>query len=184
MRKDQVKLSNVQNLPQLVTSGTFDNHMLYGDNKGQSHTGLHLLANFLRQTGHPLTNNDLINGQQYIGTLNNRQTTVTITEVDPRTKTFRASVNIYGTAKVSTFFPLGTTLAQAKNYIMAAWRDYCTYGTGAHGGGAVDIYVQMKAANNLNWAGMATIGGQETWIGCAHAGPVDTAFPAVNNKFG
>ncbi len=55
--------------------------------------------------------------------------TVTIKSVDLRANTFVADVNIYGTAKESTFFPVGTTLDKAKEYIKAAWKDACTYGS-------------------------------------------------------
>ena len=45
------------------------------------------------------------------------------------------------------------------------------------------IYKEMRNAFGLNWAGLAWINGQQIWVGPAHAGPVVTAFPAVNNKF-
>lgn len=189
MKKSEVKLGQVGKapnpaIPAVVFSGTFDNHMQHGDQRGQSHSGLHLIGDFTKANGQILTAQDIVAGNAFAGgRLNGHAATVTIGEVDLRSKTFTADVNIYNHPKTSTFFPVGTSLANAKDYIRAAWRDYCTYGTAAYGGGVVDIYKDMKNAFGLNWVGMATIGGQEIWIGCAHAGSVDTAFPAVNNKF-
>lgn len=185
MRKNEVKLSNLKPTPPVIFSGTFDAHMTLGDKKGASHSGLHLIGEFRKtEPAEALKAADIKKDATFAGRLNDRATTVTITEVDARTKTFKASVNIYGEAKVSTFFPVGTTLATAKDYIRAAWRDACIYGSSSYGGGDVDIYKDMRKAFGLNWVGMATMDSQETWVGCAHSGTVDTAFPAVNNKFG
>jgi hypothetical protein len=174
MRKDQVNPNKVgiapnTPIPALFFSGTFDNHLVSGDKKGTSHSGLHLISGFRKDS--------------YTGRLDDRATTVTIKSVDLRAKTFVADVNIYGTAKESTFFPVGATLDAAKGYIKAAWKDACTYGSAAYGGGDVEVYKQMRSAFGLNWVGMATISSQEIRIGCAHSGSVDTTFPAVNNKF-
>ncbi|HKC62404.1 MAG TPA: hypothetical protein VKB86_02145 [Pyrinomonadaceae bacterium] len=186
MRKDQVKLSQVgknKQIPALIYKGTFDNHMKFGDQSGQSHSGLHLISEFKKADEQPLKTSDIVKGRSYTGTLNTRQTTVKIIEVDATTGTFTADVEIYGKAKTSTFFPPALNLAKAKECIEAAWKDHCTYGTAEYGGGNVDIYKQMREKFKLNWLGMAKINGRTTWVGCAHAGPVVTAFPAVNNKF-
>jgi len=188
MRKDQVNPNKVgvapnKAIPTLIFSGTFDNHMLYGDKKGGTHSGLHLISAFVKDEGGALKSADIVANKSFTGRLNDKATTVTIRSVDLRVSTFAADVNIYGTAKESTFFPVDTTLDKAKEYIKAAWKDACTYGSSAYGGGDVDIYKDMRKAFGLNWVGMATISSQEIWVGCAHSGSVDTAFPAVNNKF-
>ena len=184
MRKDQVKLSNLNGINNIIYAGTFATHMQHGHHSGQTHSGLHVVASFLKNGNNlPIAAPDIVTGAVIQGTVNGRAATLTVSAVDARTRCFKASVNIYGTAKVSTFFPAGTSLATAQGYIQAAWRDHCTYGTTAHGGGDVDIYKQMRAAFGLNWVGMATIGGQQTWIGSALSGSLVTAFPAVNNKF-
>jgi hypothetical protein len=188
MRKDQVNPNKVgiapnTPIPALFFSGTFDNHLVSGDKKGTSHSGLHLISGFRKDAGGALTAADIVANESYTGRLDDRATTVTIKSVDLRAKTFVADVNIYGTAKESTFFPVGATLDAAKGYIKAAWKDACTYGSAAYGGGDVEVYKQMRSAFGLNWVGMATISSQEIRIGCAHSGSVDTTFPAVNNKF-
>jgi hypothetical protein len=188
MRKDEVKLSKVgvapnPVIPAVIFSGTFDNHMVSGDKRGTSHSGLHLISGFRKNAGGALTAADIVAGNSFDGRLDDRATNVVIRSVDLRVKTFIADVNIYGTAKQSSFFPVGTTIDTAKGYIRAAWKDACTYGSATYGGGDVEIYKQMRTSSGLNWVGMATISSQEIWIGCAHSGPVDTAFPAVNNKF-
>ncbi len=186
MRKDEVKLGNVHGIPDVVFSPTFGDHMKFGDKKGTSHSGLHLIGEFKKTANNQtLAAADIQKDKNYAGKLDTRATSVDIAEVDLRAKTFKASVNIYGTAKVSTFFPVGTTLDKAKEYIRAAWKDHCTYGSSDYGGGDVDIYKQMRAAFGLQWVGQATISGQQIWVGSNLAGPnVDTAFAAVNNKFG
>ena len=136
--------------------------MKFGNNRGTSHSGLHLIDEFKKNVSNAALNaGDITTGQSFAGTLNGRATTVTITDVDLRAKTFKASVNIYGTAKISTFFPVGTSLAQAKEYIKAAWNDHCTYGCSTYGGGDMDIYNQMRNAFGLNWVGMAKMGLQD-----------------------
>lgn len=188
MRKDQVNPNKVgiapnKAIPNLVFSGTFDKHMASGDKKGTTHSGLHLISGFVKDSGGKLASGDLKVNESYTGRLDDRAATVTIKSIDLRASTFVAEVDIYGTGKESTFFPVGTTLEKAKEYIKAAWKDACTYGSSEYGGGDVDIYKDMRKAFGLNWVGMATISSQEIWIGCQHSGPVDTAFPAVNNKF-
>ncbi len=188
MRKDQVNALKVgiapnKAIPSLIFSGTFDNHMVSGDKKGTTHSGLHLISGFVKDDDSALKAADIKANSSYTGRLDDHATTITIKSVDLRANTFVADVNIYGTAKESTFFPMGTTLDKAKEYIKAAWKDACTYGSSAYGGGDVDIYKQMRTAFGLNWVGLASISSQEIWVGCAHSGSVDTAFPAVNNKF-
>lgn len=183
MRKDQVKLSEVHDIPVLTYANSFDQHMQKGDKSGQTHSGLHLLSLFKKSSGSSLSNSDIARGQEYAGRLDGRATTVTIKSVDARASTFTAAVNIYGVAKTSTFFPVSTSLSQAKDYIQAAWKDHCTYGTTTYGGRDVDIYKQMRTRYGLNWVGMVSIGGQQVWVGSPYAGSVVTAFPAVNNKF-
>lgn len=174
MTKSEVKLSKVgiapnPPIPALVFAGTFDNHMQFGDRDGTCHGGLHLIGGFRKADDQrlalvDLTVNSVYAGRIATGTGNpapDRAATVTIKEVDPRANTFSAEVNIYGTGKASTFFPIGTSLDQAKNYIRAAYRDACTYGSSQYGGGDVDIYKEMRAKFRLNWIGMATINGQE-----------------------
>ncbi len=182
MRKDEVKISQVK-VPAIIFGPSFDNHMKFGDKSGQSHTGLHILFEFTKTGGQRLSGSDIKRNAQIAGTLNGKSTTGTIKEVDIRAKTFKAEINIYGKIKVSTFFPIGTTLGQAKNYIREAWKDHCTYGSARYGGGDVDIYKQMRTRYNLNWVGMATIAFQQIWIGSAQSGTLVTAIPAVNNMF-
>jgi hypothetical protein len=185
MKKGDVKLSQVKNIPTLIYKATYDEHMRFGDKKGGVHSGLHLIGEFTdNATGRALKASDIVKDRVYAGRLNDRATTVTITEVDLRAQTFKASVDIYGTAKISTFFPVGTTLALAKKYSEEAWKDHCTYGSSDYGGGDVDIYKQLRKAFGLNWVGMAKIGTQEIWVGSEHSGSVEASFPAVNNKFG
>lgn len=183
MRKDQVKLSNVKNIPALIFAGTFDSHMKLGDKSGQSHSGLHLLCDFKKPTGQALQKSDIVQNAVIAGKIGEKSATITITDIDLRATTFKASVDMYGKAKVSTFFPPGMDISKAKECIKAAWINHCTYGTSAYGGADVDIYQQMRSRFGLNWVGMATLGGQEIWVGSALAGSVVTAFPAVNNKF-
>ena len=105
-----------------------------GDQRGRSHSGLHLIANFTKANGNALAGTDIVTGNTFAGgDLGGRNTSVSILDVDLRAKTIRANVNIYGTDKMSTFFPVGTTLTQAKGYIRAAWKDFCTYGSAAYG---------------------------------------------------
>jgi hypothetical protein len=183
MRKDQINPRNVKNAPALIYSPTFDAHMKFGDKSGQTHTGLHVISEFRTNTGRALSAADIAINTTLEGTLNGLSTQITIKDVDGRAKTFKADVRMYTNAKTSTFFPAGTDLVKAKEFINQAWKDHCTYGTSSYGGGKVDIYDQLCQAFKLNWVGMATINGQEIWIGSAHAGSVVTAFPAVNNKF-
>jgi hypothetical protein len=185
MTKNQVKLGQVKGIPAVIFSATFGKHMEYGDQKGTSHSGLHIIEQFKKSSNsQKLAAGDIQTDREYQGTLNERATTVEITAVDLRAKTFIASVNIYSSAKVSTFFPVGTTLEKAKEYIREAWKDHCTYGSSQYGGGDVDIYKQMRDSFALKWVGMATIESQQIWVGSGFVGPnVDTAFPAVNNKF-
>ena len=124
MRKDQVKLGQVKNIPALIFAGTFVNHMKYGDKSGQSHTGLHVISEFVsKKTGRALSAGDITVGNSIEGTLNGLSTTVVIKDVDARAKTFSADVNTHGTAKASTFFPTGASLVEAKEFIKQAWKD-------------------------------------------------------------
>lgn len=183
MRKDQVKLSKIKAIPALIFKPTFDNHMKLGDKSGSTHAGLHVIGEFTKDNGQTLAVRDIVRGASYQGSLSNRQTTVTIKDVDLRAKTFLADVNIYGNIKSSTFFPIGTTLVQAKNFIREAWKDHCIYGSSEYGGGDVEIYNQMRTRFRLNWVGTTKINGQKIWVGSQLQRPVPTAFPAVNNKF-
>jgi hypothetical protein len=186
MRKDQIKTSNVR--PVALTFGTsFNSHMAAGDRKSGTHAGLHL-ASCIRIGGRALAAGDLslnnaVDGR-VVGHGVDRACTITLLESDTLNGTFKASVDIYGSAKTSTFFPVGTTLDQAKEYIRAAWTDHCHYGSSSYGGGDVDIYSQLRARYGLNWCGIAEINRRKIWIGCAHSGTCNTAFPAVNAKFG
>lgn len=184
MRKDEVKLSNVNPaLPDPIFAGTFENHMRMGDKSGTSHSGLHVITEFTKDDGKTLTDADVVSGRTFRGRLDGRATTVTIRAVDTRAKTFTADVTKYDHPKRSTFFPATTTLAEAKEYIRKAYKDYCVYGTASYGGGAVDIYKQIMNKYGLRWAGMAKMNDQLIWIGCTFTGPIITAFPAVANKF-
>ncbi|RYG92051.1 hypothetical protein EU803_06280 [Loktanella sp. IMCC34160] len=181
-----VKPGNVT-VPALTFAGTFDGHMMTGDQRGHTHSGLHL-TNYFTRNGAPMSAGQLALNQDAAGRLIgagvNRAMTVRLLEQDSRSGVFKADVEIYGNSKTSTFFPFGTTINQAKDYIRDAWSDYCHFGTGAHGGKEADIYRQMKAKFGLNWVGLAKIGTQRIWVGSAQSGSVVTAFPAVNNKFG
>ena len=103
MRKDQVNPNKVgvapnKAIPALIFSGTFDNHMQYGDKKGGTHSGLHLISAFVKDEGGALTSGDIVANNSYTGRLNDKATTVTIKSVDLRASTFVVDVNIYGTA--------------------------------------------------------------------------------------
>lgn len=81
-------------------------------------------------------------------------------------------------SKRSSFFPRTMNWLSIKAVIESAWQDYNTYKSN-------QIYVSMR--KHISWAGMAKIDGQKIWIGSLEAGtkanPINTAFPAVNNKF-
>jgi hypothetical protein len=68
-----------------------------------------------------------------------------------------------------------------KAAITEAWEDCQIYAPQS------EIYRQMMAKYNLGMCGMATIAGQRIWIGSMKSGKgpngIETAFPAVNNKF-
>lgn len=196
VRKDMVKQGAVGNtaagkkaIPKIVYAGSFDAHMKFGDKKGSSHSGLHIICEFRKANGSRLDKADILLGRAYTGRINKAGggdlgATVQITAVDERAGTFTADVTIYGQAKTSTFFPAGTDLAKAKQYIEEAWKDHCTYGTTEYGGQNVDIYRQMRERFGLNWVGLATINAQRVWVGSDKAGSLEKAFPAVRNKFG
>ncbi|QMW22861.1 EndoU domain-containing protein [Sandaracinobacteroides saxicola] len=84
-------------------------------------------------------------------------------------------------AKRSSFFPAIMTWVQIQAAITAAWEDSHVYAPQS------EVYGQIAAKYGLSWAGLATIGGHRIWVGGTRAGtmanPLDTAFPAVNNKF-
>lgn len=95
---------------------------------------------------------------------------------------FSASVTLKGgkTAKTSTFFPATMNWDQVKAAITEAWEDCQIYSDN-------NIYIKMKAKYGLQMIGLATIKGQKIWIGSTKSGKsgsgIETAFPAVNNKF-
>lgn len=84
-------------------------------------------------------------------------------------------------SKRSSFFPASMAWPAVKSAIEEAWQDYKTYHT------VSEVYSQIANKYNLPWVGYATIQGKKIWIGSLSAGtqgnPIDTAFPAVNNKF-
>jgi len=94
-----------------------------------------------------------------------------------------ADVKLRGnkTSKRSSFFPASMAWPAVRASIIEAWQDYKTYHS------VSDVYDQIANKYNLSWAGYATIQGQKIWVGSLSAGtqgnPIDTAFPAVNNKF-
>jgi hypothetical protein len=154
-----------------------------GTKKGGTHSGLHLISAFMKDEGDALKSGDIVANNSFTGRLNDKATTVTIKSVDLRASTFVADVNIYGTAKESTFFPGGQRWTRRRNISRLPGRARALRDRQEYGGGDVDIYKDMRKAFGLNWVGMATIFSQEIWVGCAHSGSVDTAFPAVDHKF-
>lgn len=147
-------------------SQTFQNHMMLGDKTDgtKAHSGLHSLNVALAQYPN-LTETNRV-------------------ETDARVpQIYAAYVRLRGdkTEKLSSFFPATMNFAAIQATVMEAWRDYKIYSPES------EIYGQLAAKYNLSWAGLALIQGQKIWIGSGGAGTannqIDTAFPAVNNKF-
>ncbi len=83
--------------------------------------------------------------------------------------------------KRSSFFPATMTWAEILTAVTDAWTDSRIYAPQS------EVYGGMAAKYGLSWVGLATIAHQRIWIGAMRAGtaqhPIDTAFPAVGNKF-
>lgn len=110
--------------------------------------------------------------------------TQVVIETDSRVAgIYAADVSLRGgkATKRSSFFPATMNWVQIQAAITQAWRDSRTYTPRS------DIYRQLRDKYGLSWVGYATIGGQRIWIGATRSGVgdngIDTAFPAVNNKF-
>src|SRR5262249_3717836 len=83
--------------------------------------------------------------------------------------------------KRSSFFPATLDYNAIRQAVTDAWLDYKIYSPES------EVYDQLANKYGLAWVGYATILGQRIWIGCtrsgAHNNPIETAFPAVDNKF-
>ena len=83
--------------------------------------------------------------------------------------------------KRSSFFPATMTWAEILAAVTDAWRDNRIYAPQS------DVYGGLADKYGLSWVGLATISQQRIWVGATRAGtalnPIETAFPAVGNKF-
>ncbi|MBI4903111.1 MAG: EndoU domain-containing protein [Acidobacteria bacterium] len=149
------------------------NHMMHGTIAGGTHTGLHSLN--LAAALPNLTLAAL--NVAHAGTLNGSNITVTIRERDLRVAGIIVADVTIGARnpKRSCFFPDNLNWAGVQAVIDEAYRDYQLNANN-------NIYQSKRSGAGITWAGMARIAGQDIWL-AARGNPVDTAFPAVNNKF-
>ena len=146
-----------------VFANSFKTHMMEGNDKGSRHSGLHAANELIRD---------------------NSNYTMDVIERDCRNReSYTADVRLQGNdnSKRSTFFPNDMNYDAVKAKVIEAWRDSRTYTRDD------TIYKDLAAKYGLSWVGMAQIGTQKIWIGSTKSGAqgqgLETAFPAVNNKF-